>query len=145
MPTRGRCRRCLRRSEWVSTVIAAIAAVALAASSLVLAFFPVSAASGAPLSSPQTARGCNQAVCIYVEGVGSEVTYWSTAATLPASRCTVAKYWANGALVHEGNMKCGPTGGQVSSYWQSPGRFSAGTVVCNTWTGFSGMPCETIE
>jgi hypothetical protein len=59
--------------------------------------------------------------------------------------CTVAKYWANGVLVYEGNTKCGSSGEQVFSYWTDPGYFAAGTVLCNTWTGIAGKPCETIE
>lgn len=122
-----------------------VAALVVVASSLVLTFVPASAATAAPSISPQTASGCNQDVCIYVEGSGTQVTYWSTTAALPASMCTVAKYWANGVLVYEGNTKCGSSGAQVFSYWSNPGYFAAGTVLCNTWTGVPGKPCETIE
>ncbi len=59
--------------------------------------------------------------------------------------CTVAKYWADGVLVYEGNIKCGSSGGHVFSYWSDPGYFVAGTELCNTWTGISGRPCETIQ
>jgi hypothetical protein len=117
----------------------------LVASSLVLALALAPAASAAPSASPQTASGCNQSVCIYVEGSGTQVTYWSTTAALPASMCTVAKYWASGALVYEGNTKCGSSGAEVSSYWSDPGYFAVGTQLCNTWTGIPGKPCETIE
>jgi hypothetical protein len=122
-----------------------IAALVLAGSSVLFALAPASAASAAPSISPQTARGCSQNVCIYVEGSGTQVTYWSTTAALPASMCTVANYWANGVLLYEGNTKCGSSGGQVSSYWPAPGHFAAGTELCNTWTGIQGKPCETIE
>jgi hypothetical protein len=125
--------------------LAGIAALALVAPSLLVAGAPASAASAAPSISPQTASGCNQYICIYVEGSGTQVTYWSTTAALPASMCTVAKYWASGVLVYEGNTKCGSSGAQVSSYWPSPGHFAAGTQLCTTWTGISGRPCETVE
>ncbi len=128
-----------------SAVRSSAAALVLIVSALMLAFAPASAAGAAPSISPQTARGCNQNVCIYVEGSGTQVTYWSTTAALPASMCTVANYWANGVLLYEGNTKCGSSGGQVSSYWSNPGRFAAGTQLCNTWTGIPGKPCETIE
>ncbi len=140
-PRRSRCRRHLLDGALASSVPALV----LVASSLVLALTPASAASAAPSISPQTASGCNQSVCIYVEGSGTRVTYWSTTAALPTSMCTVAKYWANGVLVYEGNTKCGSSGRQVFSYWSDPGYFAAGTVLCNTWTGISGRPCETIE
>lgn len=126
-------------------VPSSVAALAFVASSLVGAFASAPAADAAPPTSPQTASGCNQDVCIYVEGSGTQVTYWSTTAALPASMCTVAKYWANGALVYEGNTKCGSSGGHVFSYWSNPGYFAAGTQVCNTWTGIPGKPCETIQ
>ncbi len=140
-PRGSRCRRYLVGSALASSV----AALVLVASSLVLALASAPAASAAPSISPQTASGCNQSVCIYVEGSGTQVTYWSTTAALPASMCTVAKYWAVGVLVYEGNTKCGSPGAQVSSYWPSPGHFAAGTQLCNTWTGISGRPCETVE
>ena len=136
-------RRCLAHGA-VSPSTAALLLLVLA-SSLLLVLASASPASAAPLISPLTASGCNQDVCIYVEGSGTQVTYWSTTASLPASMCTVANYWANGVLVYEGNTKCGSSGGRVSSYWSNPGYFAAGTVLCNTWTGIPGKPCETIE
>jgi hypothetical protein len=134
-----------RRYRRNGAVRGSIAVFLLIASSLVLAVAPASAASAVPSISPQTASGCNQYVCIYVEGSGTQVTYWRTTAALPHFMCTVANYWANGVLVYEGNTKCGSSGAQVSSYWPSPGHFAAGTQLCNTWTGISGKPCETIE
>ncbi|MDA8357782.1 MAG: hypothetical protein M0Z95_16175, partial [Actinomycetota bacterium] len=101
-------------------VSSSTAALLLVASSLLLVLQSASPASAAASISPLTASGCNQDVCIYVEGSGTQVTYWSTTASLPASMCTVANYWANGVLVYEGNTKCGSSGGRVSSYWSNP-------------------------
>lgn len=126
-------------------VLPSLAALAVATSTLFLAPGSATAASARHQILPPTAGGCNQYICIYVEGSGTQVAYWSTTATLPASMCTVAKYWANGVLVYEGNMKCGSSGGQVLSYWTDPGYFATGTELCNTWTGIPGKPCETIE
>lgn len=103
------------------------------------------ASSNLPAVAPPSASGCNQAVCIYVTGSGTQVTYWSTTAVLPSSECSVADYWANGQLVYKGKSKCGSAGAEVSSYWPDPGYFAAGTQLCNTWTGVPGRPCETIE
>lgn len=139
-----------RRRRGLRTTVVAIVAVALtvgAASVLV----PAQAAFGAPeptrstATSPLTASRCNQNVCIYVVGSGTQVTKWETSAVLPMAMCTVAKYWANGVLVYEGTSKCGSAGGSVMSYWSGPGYFPAGTQVCNTWTNVPGRPCETIE
>jgi len=94
---------------------------------------------------PLSASGCNQSVCIYVTGSGTDVTNWSTSATLPASMCTVADYWADGNLVYQGNDKCGSGGASVSSYWPEPGYFAPGTQLCSTWTGIAGRPCEIVE
>ena len=131
--------------EWRRYLLDGAVAPGIVASSLMLALGPPPAASAALSISPLTASGCNQDVCIYVEGSRTQVTYWSTTASLPASMCTVAKYWANGVLVYEGNTKCGSSGGRVSSYWSDPGYFASGTELCSTWTGIPGKPCETVE
>lgn len=128
------------------TALAAIAA----ASSLVVAMPwvapTVAGASASPLSAlPQSAGGCNQSICINVEGSGTKVTRWSTSATLPTTMCSFADYWANGVVVDVGTLKCASAGSSVSSYWPEPGNFAVGTQVCNTWTGIAGRPCETIE
>lgn len=94
---------------------------------------------------PDSASGCNQSVCIEVTGAGNHVTRWMTTAVLPSKICTFAEYWANGELVYVGNTKCGSKGDEVSSYWSDPGDFSKGTQLCNTWSGITGKPCETIE
>lgn len=107
---------------------------------------PLSAAGAATTSpTPLTAGGCNQAVCIYVEGSGSSVTYWSTTAVFPVSMCSVPEYWANGVIIREGQSKCASAGERVLGYWSDPGYFAPGTVLCNTWRGIPGKPCETVE
>jgi hypothetical protein len=138
-----------RRRGRRTTVVAVVAvALTVGAGSVVV---PVQAAFGATeptastATSPLTASGCNQNVCIYVVGSGTQVTKWETTAVLPTAMCTVAKYWANGVLVYEGTIKCGSAGGSVMSYWTRPGYFAAGTQVCNTWANVQGRPCETIE
>jgi hypothetical protein len=138
--------RSLRRPRCHRYLLDGAASLILVTSSLLLSIGPASAETAAlGTVSPQTASGCNQNVCIYVEGSGTQVTYWSTTAALPASMCTLAKYWANGALVYEGNTKCGSSGAQAFSYWSDPGYFAVGTQLCSTWTGIPGKPCETIE
>ena len=139
----------LRRTPEVRRVTRTLAG--LTASALVaVVTAPVgwAAAAGSPTATPVsrlTASGCNQRVCIYVTGSGTRVTWWSTTAVLPSPMCTFAQYWADGALIYEGNTKCGSEGTEVSSYWSNPGYFAAGTEVCNTWAGVPGRPCETIE
>lgn len=123
--------------------------VLLAASTLPAFAAPVarSTAHTTPTSSeqPLSASGCNQSVCIYITGSGTDITNWSTSATLPTSMCTIANYWANGNLVNQGNEKCGDAGASVYSYWPQPGYFGPGTQLCSTWTGVAGRPCETVE
>jgi hypothetical protein len=46
--------------------------------------------------------------------------------------CITVYYWADNQLVFVGNSKCGSAGGAVYSYWNDPGYFPAGTVLCNT-------------
>ncbi len=94
---------------------------------------------------PESADGCNQSVCIDVVGSGTTVSYWSTSTTLPYSLCTSSSYWANDVLVAKGPTQCGDVGSELSSAWNDPGYFPAGTQLCNTWSNISGRPCETIE
>lgn len=94
---------------------------------------------------PFSASGCNQYVCIHVEGSGTYVTNWWTTATIPFSTCTVAQFWANGFLVHKGALRCGNAGTSFRSDWPDPGYFAPGTQVCQTWTNVPGRPCEWIE
>lgn len=133
-------RRLIRLLAWPSAVAALLVVLTAPVG------WPAAGASSNPTPvTPLTASGCNQRVCIYVTGSGTRVTWWSTTAVLPSSMCTFAEYWANGALVYEGNTKCGSAGGEVSSYWPHPGYFATGTQLCNTWIGVPGKPCETVE
>ena len=137
------------RTSGILAAVMVIALTVFAGSALPAFAAPVtgSASYAAPTSSvqPLSASGCNQSVCIYVTGSGTDVTNWSTSATLPTSMCTVADYWANGNLVYQGNEKCGSGGASVSSYWPEPGYFAPGTQLCSTWAGVAGKPCETVE
>lgn len=141
----GRRRRRGRRSPVVAAFVAALTVGAASVVVPVQTAFGATEPSASTATSPLTASGCNQNVCIYVVGSGTQVTKWETTADLPTAMCTVAKYWANGVLVYEGTIKCGSAGGSVMSYWSRPGHFAAGTELCNTWTGIPGKPCETIE
>ncbi len=143
-----------RRAQRFTGAPAVITAVVVVLAVLIASALPVFAAPVTRTASPTTptssveplsASGCNQSVCIYVTGSGTDVTNWSTSATLPGSMCTVADYWADQNLVYQGNEKCGSGGTSVSSYWPQPGYFPAGTQLCNTWSNISGRPCESVE
>lgn len=94
---------------------------------------------------PFSASGCNQNVCIHIQGSGTYVADWWTTATLPRATCTEALFWANGELVHAGATHCGSAGSSYSSDWPGPQYFPAGTEVCQTWVNVPGRPCERIE
>lgn len=108
-----------------------------------------SVAMGNPLpklspASPLSASGCNDSVCIDLQGSGSQVTDWHTTAFASACVCTEADYLANGVLEHQGSTQCVPAGTELVSDWDNTS-WKNGTVLCNTWPGISGKPCETIE
>jgi hypothetical protein len=93
---------------------------------------------------PLSASGCNSSVCINVQGSGSEVSDWETTAWASTYVCTQANYWADYVLVHQGSTQCVRAGTELVSDWRNLS-FPNGTVLCNTWPGIAGEPCETIE
>lgn len=108
-----------------------------------------SVASGAPTPRPPylgplSASGCNDSVCIDLQGSGSKVDDWETTAWASAYVCTEADYWANDVLEQQGTTQCVQGGTELVSDWDNTS-WPNGTVLCNTWPGISGRPCETIE
>jgi hypothetical protein len=94
---------------------------------------------------PDSANGCSGAICIFVTGSGLHVSDWTTTVVLSRSMCSTASFLANGVLVASGGSQCGASGDELISDWPSPGNFANGTVLCNTWSGISGKPCETVH
>jgi hypothetical protein len=94
---------------------------------------------------PDSANGCNGPVCIYVTGTGLHVSDWSTSLALSRSMCSTASFLVNGVLWASGVNECGSAGDELVSDWSDPGNFPNGTVLCNTWSGVSGKPCETVH
>jgi hypothetical protein len=94
---------------------------------------------------PDSANGCSGAICIYITGSGLHVSDWATSVELSKSMCTTASFYANGVLIGLGANTCGSSGNQLVSDWSNPGNFANGTVLCNTWSGVSGKPCETVH
>ena len=122
--------------------------------SLVLGLGPVAASSPpihvnvtsqAPGSvHPDSASGCNQSICIAVTGSGLNVSDWTTTAVLPRTMCSTADFLVNGSVWATG-YGCASSGDQLKADWSDPGNFANGTVLCNTWSGIAGKPCETVE
>jgi hypothetical protein len=109
---------------------------------------PAAAATGAASSitiHPDSASGCSGAICIAVTGSGLHVSNWTTTVALSKSMCSTASFWANGVLVATGSNTCGSAGDELSADFSDPGNFANGTVLCNTWSGVSGKPCETVH
>lgn len=92
-----------------------------------------------------TATGCNGNTCQVVSGSGTEVTSWYTQATAPSAVCTYARFLENGTIIAESGNTCLKTGQSASATWNDPGSFSTGTVLCTSWAGISGRPCDRIE
>ena len=94
---------------------------------------------------PDSANGCSGAVCIFITGSGLHVSDWQTTVALSKSTCSSASFLVNGVLYASGGSECGAAGDELVSDWESPGNFPNGTVLCNTWSGISGKPCETVH
>jgi hypothetical protein len=94
---------------------------------------------------PDSANGCSGAICIFITGSGLHVSDWQTTVSLSRSMCSTASFLVNGVLRASGGSQCGSAGDLLVSDWQSPGNFANGTVLCNTWSGISGKPCETVH
>lgn len=94
--------------------------------------------------SPASASGCSQAVCIFITGSGLTVTNWTTSARLSTSMCTSATYLVNGSAQTTSPFICGNAGALLYATWTDPGAFANHAILCNTWGGVSGQPCETV-
>jgi hypothetical protein len=94
---------------------------------------------------PDSANGCSGAICIFVTGSGLHVSDWQTSVALSKSMCTTASFLVNGTLRASGVSQCGSANTELVSDWSSPGNFPNGSVLCNTWSGISGKPCETVH
>jgi hypothetical protein len=94
---------------------------------------------------PDSANGCAGAVCIYVTGTGLHVSDWATSVFLSKSMCSTASFLVNGVLYASGVPECGSANDELVSDWSDPGNFPNGSVLCNTWSGVSGKPCETVH
>jgi hypothetical protein len=94
---------------------------------------------------PDSANGCSSSVCIYVTGTGLNVSDWATSVALTKTMCSTASFLVNGVLWASGVNQCGSAGDELVSDWSDPGNFPNGTVLCNTWSGVSGKPCETVH
>ena len=94
---------------------------------------------------PPSANGCSGPVCIFVTGTGLHVSDWATSLSLSRSMCSTASFLVDGVLWASGVNQCGASGDELVSDWSDPGNFPNGTVLCNTWSGVSGKPCETVH
>lgn len=90
----------------------------------------------------EDASGCNIDVCIALEGTGLTVDRWRTTGYESGSHCNYVYFWRNDTIIRT-HYVCGT--GQLATSWNSPGSFSDGDVLCNTWSGISGKPCKTIH
>ena len=129
-----------------SPIVASLAVILVAAGVLAGPLSSVAAARVPESSSAVAlnASGCNDSVCIDLQGSGSKVNDWETTAWAATATCTYADYWANYVLEHQGTTQCVQSGTELESNWDNTS-WPNGTVLCNTWPGIAGEPCETIE
>lgn len=128
-------------------VLAKIVVIALITATTITASPPPARAQAllpavAPLRN-LSASGCNQSVCIYLTGSGTDVSSWSTTASVAGSICSYATFWADNSVIATGNTVCA-TNETLQATWNNPGYFAPGTILCNTWANVAGRPCETI-
>ena len=97
------------------------------------------------VSVPDSASGCNQDVCIDIEGLSLIVTEWSTTAFGNVG-CTFTQF-QGGRHTRTGDTIC-PDSSEPGVYFDTTGPtgiFEDGLRVCNVWNKIGGRPCETIE
>jgi hypothetical protein len=138
-------RRTVAKVIGAATLIVALGALT---SGPAMASTPATASSSAVSAiqiHPDSANGCSGAICIAITGSGLHVSNWTTTVVISKTMCSSASFFANGVLVAVGSSTCGTSGDQLVADWSSPGNFANGTVLCNTWTGVAGKPCETVH
>lgn len=118
---------------------------------------------------PDSASGCTPAfgarTCIYVNGSGLKVVYWTTDVNIPVNSGWIypnAYYLVNGAVRQEDDFEIeGSEGGAftdplgydntyleyISGERNTYVTFANNTKLCNFWTGASikSQPCETVK
>lgn len=96
-------------------------------------------------ASAMDAAGCNQNVCIALTGSGTYLSKWRTTATVTSSTCSYARFHRNDTVIRTSATICSPGSGTLEAIWQSPGYFTDGDKLCNSWNGISGYPCKYIQ
>ncbi len=94
---------------------------------------------------PDSASGCNQAVCISLVGSGSTVTSWSTTGYFTIETPAFAIYYKNGTVIATSVIVVAYPGETLFDQMIGTHSFPNGTQLCNGWGGTLGHPCETIE
>jgi len=93
---------------------------------------------------PDSASGCNEDVCINIDGASTIVNSWSTTAFGNVG-CTRAYFLYNEGF-YEGPEVC-PDGAGDGVYYDNTGPsgyFPDGDQLCNSWLSIAGLPCEYI-
>ena len=118
---------------------------------------PSGTLSGAPVKlatpRPQSASGCNQTTCIYVNGTGLHVNYVTeNGADGDLTGCASGLYLVNGNLAAATNTVCWNnsegTIEELSGYYGVNTNYANGTKLCVSWAGATtpfGEPCEYVE
>lgn len=91
------------------------------------------------------ASGCNQNVCIVLTGTGTYLSKWRTTASVTSATCSYARFHRNDSVIRTSATICSSGSGTLEAIWESPGYFTDGDKLCNSWNGISGYPCKYIE
>ncbi len=145
MPSAAFPRRTVAHALAAGLMIVAVGTLTAQAAAAVTPDVALNSAAPSIGITPDSANGCASSVCIYVTGTGLHVSDWTTSVALSRSMCSTASFLVNGVLWASGVNQCGSAGNELVSDWSSPGNFPNGTVLCNTWSGVSGKPCETVH
>jgi hypothetical protein len=98
----------------------------------------------APLAHIASATGCNQEVCININGSGLHINYWQDVVFMNNGGCTSGLYYAYGRYVFSTPRLC------RSGSWVYVGQvdnlnFPSNGEACNAATGAPGFPCEYVH
>jgi len=94
-----------------------------------------------------SAYGCNDNVCIGINGNGTTVDAIYAQVQNPFSHSvkTTGTITDNGTVIHTFPAITLGVGGTDTQTWNSPNhKFNSGDKVCAHYSGISGVPCETI-
>jgi hypothetical protein len=95
---------------------------------------------------PNSASGCNQDVCIQINGYSNYISYWGTTGFNDGPLCSWPDWWYALNVVATTDILCVDDAGVFIGDWYPNRRFTPNpATACNSWWAINGFPCETVR